>query len=153
MFGVGIAGFIFVPTARVYGKRHAFLIGTMLLIASNIWAGAATSYRSILWARILQGVGVCPFEALLGAVVGDLYHVHVRVSARHLIDMRLTGCIATWCSYGLGESCFVRWCILFAGYCRCYLGEIGVEMDVLLCRHLLRRHASLGRSSSICSKV
>ncbi|KAJ6262453.1 hypothetical protein Dda_3261 [Drechslerella dactyloides] len=57
LFGVGMAGFIFVPTARVYGKRHAFLLGTILLIVSNAWAGAATSYRSILWARIIQGVG------------------------------------------------------------------------------------------------
>ncbi|KAK6340722.1 hypothetical protein TWF696_009046 [Orbilia brochopaga] len=91
LFGVGIAGFIFVPTARVYGKRHAFLIGTVLLIVSNAWAGSATSYRSILWARIIQGVGVCPFEALLGAVVGDLYHVHERGVRMALANLSLYG--------------------------------------------------------------
>lgn len=77
LFGVGISGFLVVPSARVFGKRHAFLIGTILLIISNIWAGASKSYDSLLWARIIQGVGVCPFEALLGATVGDLYPVHV----------------------------------------------------------------------------
>ncbi|KAF3152821.1 hypothetical protein TWF569_002646 [Orbilia oligospora] len=91
LFGVGIAGFIFVPTARVYGKRHAFLIGTVLLIVSNAWAGSAKSYRSILWARIIQGVGVCPFEALLGAVVGDLYHVHQRGVRMALANLSLYG--------------------------------------------------------------
>ncbi|KAK6354235.1 hypothetical protein TWF730_008647 [Orbilia blumenaviensis] len=91
LFGVGMAGFIFVPTARVYGKRHAFLIGTVLLIISNAWAGSATSYRSILWARIIQGVGVCPFEALLGAVVGDLYHVHERGIRMALANLSLYG--------------------------------------------------------------
>ena len=49
------------------------------MVASSIWGGLATSYKSFLWARILQGVAVCPFEALVNASVGDLYPVHVRV--------------------------------------------------------------------------
>ncbi|KAF3906503.1 hypothetical protein ABW20_dc0106905 [Dactylellina cionopaga] len=116
LFGVGISGFIFVPTARVYGKRHAFLIGTVLLIASNVWAGSAKTYKSILWARILQGVAVCPFEALLGAVVGDLYHVHQRGVRMALANLSLYGgaffspVIAGAISQALGW----RWMFYFA---------------------------------------
>lgn len=76
--GVGVAGILIVPTARVWGKRHLFLIGHVLMIVSCVWAGSSNrNYRSLLWARIFQGVALAPFEALVNACVGDLYFVHV----------------------------------------------------------------------------
>lgn len=79
LLGVGIAGFFFVPSSRVWGKRHAFLIGTVILCFSSAWAGASgRNYASLLWARIFQGFGLAPFEALVNAAVGDLYFVHER---------------------------------------------------------------------------
>ena len=76
--GVGVAGFLFVASARVWGKRHLYLLGTVLIIVSSAWGGASgTNYKSLLWARIIQGVGLAPFEALVNASVGDLYFVHV----------------------------------------------------------------------------
>ncbi|KAI1845321.1 hypothetical protein JX266_008631 [Neoarthrinium moseri] len=79
LLGVGFAGFFFVPSSRILGKRHAFIFGTCLLIASSAWAGAVgTNYTSLLWARIIQGVGTAPFESLVNAAVGDLYFVHER---------------------------------------------------------------------------
>ena len=78
LLGVGVAGFFFVASARVWGKRHLFLLGTVLIIISSAWGGASGhSYKSLLWARIVQGVGLAPFEALVNAAVGDLYFVHV----------------------------------------------------------------------------
>lgn len=75
---VGVAGFLFVASARVWGKRHLYLLGTVLLIVSSAWGGASGhSYKSLLWARVLQGVSLAPFEALVNASVGDLYFVHV----------------------------------------------------------------------------
>jgi len=76
--GVGVAGLLFVASARVWGKRHLYLLGTILIIISSAWGGASkTSFKSILWARIFQGVGLAPFEALVNDSVGDLYFVHV----------------------------------------------------------------------------
>ena len=76
--GVGVAGLFFVASARVWGKRHLYLLGTTLIIISSAWGGSSGhSYRSLLWARIIQGVGLAPFEALVNASVGDLYFVHV----------------------------------------------------------------------------
>jgi len=66
-----------VPSARVWGKRHIFLFASVLLPVSCIWAGYAKTYKSLIGARVLQGIAVCPFEALLAATVGDLYPVHV----------------------------------------------------------------------------
>jgi MFS family permease len=83
--GVGVAGALFVASARIWGKRHLYLLGVVLLLASSIWAGASRSYKTFLWARVIQGVAVAPFEALVSASVGDLYYVHVSVWL-HLLD-------------------------------------------------------------------
>jgi MFS family permease len=78
LLGVGVAGVLFVASARIWGKRHLFLLGTILVVASSAWGGASGgSYTSLLWARIIQGVGTAPFEALVNATVGDIYFVHV----------------------------------------------------------------------------
>jgi MFS family permease len=79
--GVGVAGWLFVASARVWGKRHLFLFGALLMIASSAWGGSEHvkhNYASLLWSRIFQGVALAPFEALVNACVGDLYHVHQR---------------------------------------------------------------------------
>ena len=76
-----MGGVIFVPSARIFGKRHCFLLGALLMIASSAWGGATHTdynYTSILWARIFQGIALAPFEALVNACVGDLYFVHER---------------------------------------------------------------------------
>lgn len=78
LLGVGVAGFLFVASARVWGKRHLYLLGTVLIVVSSAWGGStAYNYKSLVWARIIQGVGLAPFEALVNASVGDLYFVHV----------------------------------------------------------------------------
>jgi MFS family permease len=86
LLGVGVAGILAVPSARIWGKRHLFLLGTLLIIISSAWGGASRSYVSLLWARIFQGVGTAPFEALVNAAVGDLYFVHVSDIYRICVD-------------------------------------------------------------------
>ena len=85
LLGVGVAGFLFVASARVWGKRHLFLLGSVVMIISSAWGGASgKNYKSLVWARVFQGVALAPFEALVNACVGDLYFVHVREpSAEH----------------------------------------------------------------------
>ncbi|KND94949.1 putative MFS-type transporter [Tolypocladium ophioglossoides CBS 100239] len=79
LLGAGAAAVFFVPSARVWGKRHLFLLGIVIIIASSAWAGSTgTDYASMAAARAIQGVGTAPFESLLNAAVGDLYFVHQR---------------------------------------------------------------------------
>ncbi|KUI57443.1 Protein HOL1 [Cytospora mali] len=81
LMGVGFAGAFFVPSSRVWGKRHTFIFGMVVLIASSAWGGVVghrKEYNSFLWSRIIQGVGCAPFEALVNVAVGDLYFVHQR---------------------------------------------------------------------------
>ncbi|GKT63597.1 major facilitator superfamily transporter [Colletotrichum tofieldiae] len=92
LLGVGAAAIFFVPSARVWGKRHLFIVGTCILIASSAWAGAVgTSYNSLLGARIVQGIGCTPFETLVNAAVGDLYFVHQRGSRMAFTNLAVFG--------------------------------------------------------------
>jgi MFS family permease len=79
--GVGLASWLFVPLARVWGKRHVFLFGALLMTAASAWGGSTQKtldYKSLIWARVFQGVALAPFESLVNDVVGDLYFVHER---------------------------------------------------------------------------
>lgn len=78
---VGVSGLLFVPSARVWGKRHLYLLGTILMVISSAWGGASgKNYNSMLGARIFQGIALAPFESLVNASVGDLYFVHVSLT-------------------------------------------------------------------------
>ncbi|KAL4961437.1 putative MFS transporter [Aspergillus stella-maris] len=90
--GTGIAGILIVPTARVWGKRHLFVLGHILMVISCAWAGGSgKNYHSLLWARIFQGVALAPFEALTNAVVDDLFYVHQRGKRMALSNVAVFG--------------------------------------------------------------
>jgi Major Facilitator Superfamily len=62
------------------------------MIISSAWGGASgTNYQSLLWARIIQGVALAPFEALVNAAVGDLYFVHQRGLRMAISNVSLFG--------------------------------------------------------------
>jgi MFS family permease len=84
LLGVGCSAWLFSATARVYGKRHTYVIGSLLLVGGSIWGAAGTfdltyssyslakDYNSLLGARILQGFGTGPFEMLVPSSIGDM---------------------------------------------------------------------------------
>ncbi|KAH6631550.1 major facilitator superfamily domain-containing protein [Chaetomium tenue] len=81
LLGVGIAAFIFVPSGRIWGKRHLFVGGTLMLVITAAWGGASQgkeNYQSMVAARVFQGIATAPFESLVNVAVGDLYCVHQR---------------------------------------------------------------------------
>ncbi|KAH8815024.1 MFS transporter-like protein [Xylogone sp. PMI_703] len=91
LMGVGAAGVLFVPSARILGKRHLFIFGTVFVMCTSVWGGVSKSYRSLLWARIFQGVATAPFEALVNAAVGDLYFVHERGKRMAMTNLAVFG--------------------------------------------------------------
>ncbi|OLL23956.1 putative MFS-type transporter, partial [Neolecta irregularis DAH-3] len=91
LVGVAAAAPLLLASSRIYGKRHAYVAGCVCLFGSTVWAAEATTYRSLLGARILQGVGILPFEALLVASVGDLYFVHQRGLRIAVASLALVG--------------------------------------------------------------
>ncbi|KAF3481689.1 uncharacterized protein GIQ15_04448 [Arthroderma uncinatum] len=122
--GVGVAGIVIVPTARVWGKRHLFLLGNLIIVVSCVWAGASgTNHASLIWARVFQGVGLAPFEALVNAVVGDLFFVHERGKRMALSNVALFGgafltpVIAGKMTHTLGWEWTFYFIAIFAGLC------------------------------------
>ncbi|OAL70169.1 MFS transporter [Trichophyton violaceum] len=122
--GVGVAGIIIVPTARVWGKRHLFLLGNLIIVISCIWAGLSKrNHTSLIWARIFQGVGLAPFEALVNAVVGDLFFVHERGKRMALSNVALFGgafltpVIAGKMTHTLGWEWTFYFIAIFSGVC------------------------------------
>ncbi|KAK3318021.1 major facilitator superfamily domain-containing protein [Apodospora peruviana] len=81
LLGVGAAAFLFVPSGRIWGKRHLFVTSCVLLVITSAWGGASNTpslYRSQVAARVWQGIATAPFECFVNAIVADLYFVHER---------------------------------------------------------------------------
>ncbi|CAG8950474.1 hypothetical protein HYFRA_00006970 [Hymenoscyphus fraxineus] len=92
LFGTGVGAIVFVPSARIWGKRHQFVLGPVLIFISCIWAGAVRhNYDSLAAARFFQGVGTAPFETLVNAAVGDLYFVHQRGKRMAMTNLAVFG--------------------------------------------------------------
>lgn len=96
VLALAIAALFFSATCRVYGRRHTFLLGSVLMLAGCFWAAKADTYHSMLGARILQGIGIAPFEGLVQVVVADLYFTSQRgrayacVAVSYLVGVTVT---------------------------------------------------------------
>lgn len=77
---VGITGPFYSAAAHKYGKRPCFLFSALMALIGHI-VGATIgtrSYNGLVGARVLQGFSAAPYEALIYAVVSDLFFVHER---------------------------------------------------------------------------
>lgn len=55
LLGIGVGGPVFVASARVWGKRHLYLLGTSIIVVSSVWAGCSGhNYKSMVAARFFQ---------------------------------------------------------------------------------------------------
>lgn len=52
---LGVSAYLCPCIAEVYGKRMVYLVTTIIIVAGCCWAGAASSYNSLLGARAIQG--------------------------------------------------------------------------------------------------
>ncbi|KAI4184143.1 MAG: hypothetical protein L6R41_004951 [Letrouitia leprolyta] len=67
--------------AHHVGKRPIYIVSTIILCMTCLWSaliGGKTQFRNFFAARILSGVGLGTFEALVLSSIGDLYFVHQR---------------------------------------------------------------------------
>lgn len=64
--------------SRKFGKRPLFLISTLLAIIGTAVGEGATTYNTLLAARIIQGFSTSAFESLIISATGDLFFVHQR---------------------------------------------------------------------------
>lgn len=78
VFMLGMANLWWVPLANTFGRRPVILLSLLLLVFSSMWAGLATSFDSLLAARIFMGIGGAPADAVSPDVVGEIFFVHER---------------------------------------------------------------------------
>ncbi|KAJ7108064.1 MFS general substrate transporter [Mycena crocata] len=73
------ASTIFLQVGSVkFGKRPIYLITSLLLCVSTVWASYTDSLGSFAGARVFMGIAAAPLEFLVGASINDVYHVHER---------------------------------------------------------------------------
>lgn len=68
------------------------LLGSVIVaFAGSLWAGGASSYGSLVGARVVQGLGVAMFESIAFAIIGDLYFIHQRGTRMTLFILAQSG--------------------------------------------------------------
>lgn len=77
---VGVTGPFYSAAAHKYGKRPCFLFSALMALIGHI-VGATIgvrSYQGLVAAKVLEGFSAAPYEALIYAMVSDLFFVHER---------------------------------------------------------------------------
>ncbi|KAL3485098.1 major facilitator superfamily domain-containing protein [Aspergillus germanicus] len=75
---IAVGSLIFNCLAVKYGKRPVYLVTTLGMMVSCFWAAAAKSFASLVAARVVCGLCMGPFEALVPASIADVWFVHER---------------------------------------------------------------------------
>lgn len=72
------ANFIIVPYSNIFGRRQASITFAVLIILTEIWEALATSYRSLLAARVMNGLVTAISETVMVQVINDVFFLHER---------------------------------------------------------------------------
>ncbi|KAI5118960.1 hypothetical protein M0805_009371 [Coniferiporia weirii] len=61
-----------------FGRRPVFLFASTCQFFTCIWAAKSANINSFKAARVFQGFGMAPYEALAAASIGDVFFIHER---------------------------------------------------------------------------
>jgi MFS family permease len=75
---MGVSNLFWIPLTIKYGRRPIYLASYMILTASLVWTSRATSYASIMAARVVTGLGAGAVEVLVPLTVADIFFLHER---------------------------------------------------------------------------
>ncbi|KAJ4374152.1 hypothetical protein N0V83_002893 [Neocucurbitaria cava] len=87
---LGVSNLWWVPLANTFGRRPVILVSLLVLVFSSMWAGLATSFNSLLAARLFMGIGGGTADAVSPDVVGEIFFVHQRGRAMAIYTVFLT---------------------------------------------------------------
>ncbi|KAL4917706.1 major facilitator superfamily domain-containing protein [Aspergillus aurantiobrunneus] len=88
---VAVGSLIFNCLAVKYGKRPVYLITTIGMMVACFWGAAAKSFASLVAARVLSGLCMGPFEALIPASIADVWFVHERGFRTAIFNLGVLG--------------------------------------------------------------
>lgn len=75
---LGVANFLIVPLSNIFGRRSISIVFSVLILLSCVWQAMATSHRSLLAARAVNGLVCATSETIPVQVVADLFFLHER---------------------------------------------------------------------------
>ncbi|KAL2135112.1 hypothetical protein VTI74DRAFT_9705 [Chaetomium olivicolor] len=88
---LGCSNIWWVPLSNWMGRRPVLLLATLLMTLCSVWCARATSFGSLVAARVLQGAGGGAADTVAPALIGDLYFVHERGRAMAVYTIFLCG--------------------------------------------------------------
>ncbi|PSN74358.1 MFS transporter-like protein [Corynespora cassiicola Philippines] len=93
---LGVSNLLWVPLSNIFGRRPVILLGLVILTLTSAWAGLATSFESLLAARLFMGIGGGSADAVAPDAVGEVFFVHQRGRAMAIY----TVCLAAGSNVG-----------------------------------------------------
>lgn len=75
---MGVSNLLWIPLAIKYGRRPTYLASLTILTASLVWSSVATSYASMMAARVITGLSSGAVEVLVPLTVADIFFMHER---------------------------------------------------------------------------
>lgn len=88
---IAVGSLVFNCIAVKYGKRPVYLITTIGMMVACFWGAAAKSFASLVASRVLIGLCMGPFEALVPASIGDVWFVHERGLRTAIFNLGVLG--------------------------------------------------------------
>jgi MFS family permease len=88
---VGVSGPIYSALSRKFGTRPIFVFASIIILIGSIIGSVVQSYNGILISRIIQGIGMAPYESVIFTLISDLFFVHERGIYASLIQFTLLG--------------------------------------------------------------
>ena len=75
---LGVANFLIVPLSNIFGRRTISIVFSILIMLSCVWQALATSHKSLLAARAVNGLVCATSETIPVQVIADLFFLHER---------------------------------------------------------------------------
>ncbi|KAK4554739.1 hypothetical protein LTR86_008241 [Recurvomyces mirabilis] len=153
---IGCSNIWWVPLSNTFGRRPILIISMLISIFASMWGGLATSFNSLLAARVIQGIGFGPADTIAPDCVGDVFFVHERGRAMAIYTVFLacgsfiSGLTGAYIAGNLGYK-YVFW-ITMALFAFNLLLEIFLVPETLFDRHahlLAEQHPSVTGETSV----
>jgi MFS family permease len=90
VLALGVGNIFWVPLMRVIGKRVVVLLSLSILVAGNVWSLKTHDFNELLAASVLSGFASSAGEAVVLALVADLFFVHERGTVMMMFHMALS---------------------------------------------------------------
>ena len=75
---LGFANFIIVPLSNIFGRRSTSLVFSVLITLTCVWQALATSHKSLLAARAVNGLVCATSESIPVQMIADVFFLHER---------------------------------------------------------------------------